>query len=393
MTHEEFFALLPAYLKGSLSQSEKASMDDHRNHCADCQFLLTIRQDCQELDEGCEVPALFSSSWRQAIHQQGEDSMQNKQEFGRERGPFRVRPWMAVAAALVFVVGGTLLTRRPKAINTQYQYGQVGAPYPGETSAKNESDAISGAGAIMPAAYSRSSADEAAPAPSVDDAKTASKIIRTITLTMVSREFDKDLEALNAALKSVGGHVEYSDIAADRGSRRYANLTLRVPKEKLDAFVISAKALGRTLSMTESQEDISEQYQDVDMRLATQKSKMARLQDLLLKAMTVTDVLDIEREIADTQYQIDSLTGSLRGMDSKVDYSTVTVSISEESVAATAPDQSLFDRIGVAIADAWHQVKVFLADVVVFLSVILPYAVALFILIVIIKKIIWRKKK
>lgn len=393
MTHEEFHALLAAYLEGSLSQADEESMDEHRKHCADCQLLLTIRQDCQELDDESEVPALFSSSWRQAIHQQEGDSMQNKQEAGKGRIPFRIRPWMAAAAALVFVVGGTLLTRRPAVIDTQYQYGQVSAPYPEDTSAKYENDATSGAGAIMPAAYSRSSADEAAPAPSVNAAETSVKIIRTISLTIVSREFDKDLEALNAALQAVGGHVEYSDIAADRGSRRYANLTLRVPKEKLDAFLTSAKELGRTLSMTESQVDVSEQYQDVDTRLATQKTKMARLQELLLKAMTVTDVLDIEREIADTQYQIDSLTGSLRGMDSKVDYSTVTVSLSEESVAATTPDQSLFDRIGVAIADAWRQVKAFLTDAVVFLSVILPYALALFIIVVIIKKIFWRKKK
>ena len=393
MTHEEFFALLAAYLEGSLSQAEKASMDDHRTYCADCQLTLMIRQDCQALDDESEVPALLSSSWRQAIHQQGEDSMQNKQEVSKERGPFRVRPWMAAAAALVFVVGGTLLTRRPAAVDAQYQYGQVSTSYPEDTSAKYENETTSGAGAVMPAAYSRSSADEAAPAPGVNAAETSAKIIRTISLTMVSREFDKDLEALNAALQAVGGHVEYSDIAADRGSRRYANLTLRVPKEKLDTFLTSAKGLGRTLSMTESQVDVSEQYQDVDTRLATQQSKMARLQDLLLKAMTVTDVLEIEREIADTQYQIDSLTGSLRGMDSKVDYSTVTVSLSEESVAATAPDQSLFDRIGVAIADAWHQVKVFLTDAVVFLSVILPYALALFILVIIIKKIFWRKKK
>ncbi len=393
MTHEEFFALLAAYLEGSLSRADKASMDDHRMHCADCQLLLTIRQDCQELDDESEVPAVFSSSWRQAIQQQGVSRVQNKQEVRKERGQFRVKPWMAAAAALVFVVGGTLLTRRPAVTDVQSQSGQVSAPYLKDTSANYGSDAVSGAGAIIPSAFSRSSVEEAAPAPGVSDTETSSKIIRTISLTMVSREFDKDLEALDKALQTVGGHVAYSDIAADRGSRRYANLTLRVPKEKLDSFLSAAKGLGRTMSTTESQEDISDQYRDVDTRLATQKTKMARLQELLLKAMTVTDVLEIEREIADTQYQIESLTGSLRGMDSRVDYSTVMVSLSEESVTAAAPDQSLVDRIGVAVADAWRQVKAFLTDAVVFLSVILPYALALFILVVITKKILWRKKK
>ncbi len=318
--------------------------------------------------------------------------MQTDQETRKGRKPLRFRPWMAAAAALVFVLGGTLATRRPTVRDTQSQYDRLSATYPADTMAKSASGSYAGAGTIMPETLYSDTALEAAPAPGMNAAETPDRIIRTISLSMVSRTFDKDLENLHTTLKEHGGYVEYSDIASDRGSRRYANLTLRVPKVSLDAFLEGARGFGRTLSMTESQEDVSERYRDIDMRLATQKTKMDRLQDLLLKAMTVTDVLSIEREIADTQYQIDSLTGSLRGMDSKVDYSTVTIALAEESVAAITPDQSLLDRIGIAAADAWRQVKAFLADAAIFLSVILPYALALFILIIVIKKIFWRKK-
>lgn len=392
MTHETFQALLTAYLDGSLSQADRSKMDDHLKHCSGCALHLAIRQDCQRLDDDSEVPALFTSSWQLAIRQQGEESMQTDQETRKERKPLRFRPWMAAAAALVFVLGGTLATRRPTVRDTQSQYDWLSAAYPADTMAKSASGSYSSAGTIMPETLYSNTAQEAAPAPVMNAAETPDKIIRTISLSMVSRTFDKDLENLQTTLREHGGYVEYSDIASDRGSRRYANLTLRVPKVSLDAFLESARGFGRTLSMTESQEDVSERYRDTDMRLATQKTKMDRLQDLLQKALTVTDVLSIEREIADTQYQIDSLTGSLRGMDSKVDYSTVTISLAEESVAAITPDQSLLDRIGIAAADAWRQVKAFLADAAIFLSVILPYALALFILVIVIKKIFWRKK-
>ena len=393
MTHEAFQTLLTAYLEGSLSPADRSAMDDHLRQCSDCALHLAIRQDCQRLDDDSEVPALFTSSWQLAIRQQEEENMQTDQKEKKERKPLRFRPWMAAAAALVIVLGGTLAIRRPTPMDTQSQYDQLSAAYPSEPLAKSASGSFSGTGTNIPEARYTDSALEAAPAPGMNAAETPAKIIRTISLAMVSRAFDKDLENLNTALKDHGGYVEYSDIAADRGSRRYANLTLRVPKVSLDAFLERARGFGRTLSMTESQEDVSEQYRDIDMRLATQKTKMDRLQELLLKALTVTDVLSIEREIADTQYKIDSLTGSLRGMDSKVDYSTVTISLAEESVAAITPDQSLLDRIGIAIADAWRQVKAFLADTAVFLTVTLPYALALFILIFAIRKIFRRKMK
>ena len=44
----------------------------------------------------------------------------------------------------------------------------------------------------------------------------------------------------------------------------------------------------------------------VETRLETAKAKMARLQELLAAATSVEDMITIEREISDTQYQIDA---------------------------------------------------------------------------------------
>lgn len=120
---------------------------------------------------------------------------------------------------------------------------------------------------------------------------------------------------------------------------------------------------------------------------------MARLQELLAKANLVEDILNIEREIADTQYQVDSLTGSLRGIDSKVDYSTVQLSLKEE-IATTEPTElNLGQRIKLAVSDAWQATNEFLQNLLVLLVVVLPYLLFMIVLIIIIKKIFWRKKK
>ena len=120
---------------------------------------------------------------------------------------------------------------------------------------------------------------------------------------------------------------------------------------------------------------------------------MDRLQALLEKATTVADILSIEGQIADTQYQVDSLTGSLRGIDSKVDYSTVSLSLTEERVAPETAQYTLWERIQMAAADAWAATLGMLENAAVFLAVVLPYLLAAAVLVVITIKLIRRKRK
>ncbi len=226
-----------------------------------------------------------------------------------------------------------------------------------------------------------------------DEAVSPQKIVRTVSLSLSTRSFEEDLTKLNTALADQNGYVEYSDIAADSGSLRYASMTLRIPKDNLDAYLQQVTGVGQTVSITESREDVSERYSDTATRLQTQTTKMERLLDLLSKASLVEDILAIEREIADTQYQIDSLTGSLQGMDSKVDYSTVQLYIAEEVLSPSADQLSLTERIRLAVSDAWMITLKFLENFVILLSVSLPYLALLTILVLITKTIIRRKKK
>ena len=130
----------------------------------------------------------------------------------------------------------------------------------------------------------------------------------------------------------------------------------------------------------------------MDTRLKTQTAKIERLQDLLSRATTVSDILNIENEIASTQYQIDRLTGSLRGMDSKVIYSTVSIELYEETLPKLPEKPSLWDRITHAVSDTLEMVRSLLGDAVVFLAAILPYLIALIVLIVIVRLIVKRRK-
>ena len=74
---------------------------------------------------------------------------------------------------------------------------------------------------------------------------------------------------------------------------------------------------------------------------------MERLQALLAKAQSVEDLIVIESAISDTQLEIDQLTGSLQGMDSRVADATLDLTLSELSSAQTAQnkEETLPERI------------------------------------------------
>lgn len=383
-----FSVLIDRHLAGGLAGEDQQKLREHLDSCADCRLLLQMRQDGLSLDEGREVPAAFSSAWRQAIREEEAKHMDQQDNRKVIRPAFRVRRWMAVAASLVLLIGGTMLTR-DRIPGSQRTAEYETSAYPGEGRGAGASY-MADASLSAPRAMNMDGAEslKAVPAPERE-----AKVIKTIDLSINTRSFSEDLELLNAAIKNQGGFVEYSNVSAASAIRRNASITARIPKDKLDSFLKEIEGVGQLGNRTESQQDVSDQYYDVDTRLKTQQAKMERLQDLLSKARTVEDILNIENQIADTQYQIDSLTGSLRGIDSKVQYSTVRIELREQTLPAKPEKPSLLQRLGEAIADAFQEFVLFLQDVLFFVIAVLPYLVVIIVLTIVVRLVLKRRKK
>ena len=143
--------------------------------------------------------------------------------------------------------------------------------------------------------------------------------------------------------------------------------------------------MGQLLSYNESAQDVSEQYADLETRLQTQQSKMQRLQALLEKAGSVKDLLEIENEVANTQYELDSLTGALRGYNSKINYATLWLTLQEETVPEAQGQPALGARIRAALEDVWAATKAFCEDAAVLVVVLLPFAAVLALVVFIIR--------
>ena len=402
MDCKEFSNLLDAWLDGALSDGEADRMRAHADTCGDCASLKALRKDCRRLDEEIEVPDGFSSAWRQKVEEEAdmEDTMERNAK--KARGKKRWTGWLAAAAALVFIVGGTLLNRDGLAPRTQKNSRAAST-----ASTSYDSGAALGAmkaanGAMTNFSFSSAYEEEAIydydmaveePA-EMEAADSGAKIIRTASFTIKTTAYDEDLARIQELTAQMGGRVEYLSSYGDAsaGQNRSATLTLRIPSKRLDAFLEGAQAIGSVTSMTQEMEDVSDSYYDIQTRLETQRKKLQRLQEMMALAEDVSDLIDIEDAISDAQYYIDRYSGQIKSYDSRVDDSTVTVSLREITVVESE-EVTLGQRIAYSLQDSLESGVEFLEDMAVFLVAALPWLVVLAVVVVIVVVIVKKKNQ
>ena len=345
-----------------------------------------------------DVPAMpegLLAAWMQKV----EDTKMEK-----TRTMKTVTRWLSVAAAMVFVIGGTLLTKdgldSATLRSTQaYQSDANGSmvfgtayandyKYAADEAVEEESAMDTGVMLTMARGSSTMAAKESAPAPA------EKKIIRTASMTIATQTFEDSLNALKSACEGQGGWIESSSESTNSYSGlRTAYLTLRIPQDGLVAYLAGTEGLGRGTSKCESAQDVTASYQDTQTRLNTQLALMERLQALITESGDLSDLLALESQIADTQYMIDSLQSSLNSTDRQVSYSTVNVTLKEEkTVELTDTTVSYGERILSAVAEGWEAFTGFLGDMVVFLVAALPFMVIVAVVVIVIKLIRRRRK-
>ena len=319
--------------------------------------------------------------------------------------------WLSVAAAMVFVIGGTLLSK--DYLDAGLSAGQnESGNYKVLTlnGARNAADDAYAYDTYTSAVYDEAVEEEAAAMDYgtvitmtrgagstngvITEATSEKKIIRTAGMTIKTQRYDEALAALENACLGQGGWIESTNENTNSYSGlRTAYLTLRVPQDALDSFLEGTEGLGRVTSRSESAQDVTASYQDTQTRLNTQLALMERLQALINESGDLSDLLALESQIADTQYQIDSLQTSLNRTDRQVSYSTVSITLQEEKVAElTDTTVSFGERLLSAVQVGLESLVGFLGDMVVFLVAALPF-IAIVVVAVIAVKLIKRRKK
>jgi hypothetical protein len=156
-------------------------------------------------------------------------------------------------------------------------------------------------------------------------------IARTAQLTLTTTEFDRVRDRIEEILKRHQGYIGQLNASAPVGVARTLEATLRVPADQLDAAVTELKRLGRVESESQSGEEVTEQYIDLEARLSNARNTEQRLTDLLRQRTgKLADVLAVEKEIDSVRGEIERMEAEKKNLAGRVDFATVSVKVTED---------------------------------------------------------------
>ena len=206
------------------------------------------------------------------------------------------------------------------------------------------------------------------------------KIIRNGSLTLEVRRLDDALAAIRSATEKAGGYVTNESQGKDQYGARQGMITCRVPAGSLDRALAQFQALGKVESVNVTAEDITEQYFNLEIRLRNQRDLETRFRALLDKpGNKVSDLLEIEREMARVRGEIDELEGRKRFWDSQVSLSTLTIQLHEPRPAIVGEGGGILGTLKSAFRRLGENLVETIAWLIASLGVIVPALLALWI--------------
>ena len=203
------------------------------------------------------------------------------------------------------------------------------------------------------------------------------KLIRTVYMDAETENLDTLLTQVQARISELGGYVEAREVynGSMYNSKRYRNasLTVRIPADKLDAFVDHVGQVSNITSNRESTEDVTLQYVAIESRIAALETEQARLLELLAKAETMEDLLTIESRLTDVRYELENISSQLRVYDNKVNYGTIYLDVTEVVEYSEPEPENGWQRMGKGFVKSVKGVGNGLKEFFIWLVAAIPY--------------------
>ena len=210
-------------------------------------------------------------------------------------------------------------------------------------------------------------------------AEQARKWIVTVRMEAETDDLDILLAQLDSKIAGMSGYVEDQQIyngSAYSGRRyRYANLTVRVPADQVEAFTEHMSGISNIISKNKSMDDVTLQYVATESRMKALKAEEERLLELMAQAENMSDLLQIEGRLTDVRYELESVTSQLRVYDNLVDYATIHLNLTEVQEYTPVEEETLWQRISGGFVESLKNLGNFFVELFVALIVGLPYLV------------------
>ena len=252
-----------------------------------------------------------------------------------------------------------------------------------------ENGAMAGGGeageAKSAASYTGDTSQAAGQVPEQSDRK----LIRNVTISAETMEFESLIEKIKTQTSQAGGYIENSSIDGNSygGSiyyRRSANLTLRIPADQTDAFLETLEGESNIINHSEDLTDVTLQYVDTESHIKALRTEEEQLLKLMEKAESTDDLIQIQSQLSNVRYQIESWQSQLNTYDNLVSYDTVSLYIQEVKQESLTGQSTVWERIRSGLAENTASLINGIGNLLIWIITMIPVFAAVFVVILLI---------
>ncbi len=165
------------------------------------------------------------------------------------------------------------------------------------------------------------------------------RVIQSGSIEMTADDVSETVTDIGHFATAAGGFVQSSALSEDEQGQSFGHITVRVPSTAFETAMKNIKALGVHIdNESVSGEDVTAQYIDIEARLSAAQAQETQYLVILEDASTVGEVLAVQEHLAVVRSDIESLQGQLTYLADRTDLSTISVSVSEETVVGIVGD-------------------------------------------------------
>lgn len=172
----------------------------------------------------------------------------------------------------------------------------------------------------------------------VDAVSRERMVVRNADLAIVVKDPELSMDEISKLAEDMGGFVVssnlYQSYAPSGAPVPEASVVIRVPSDKLEEAMDKIKADAvEVQSENVSGQDVTSTYVDLESQLKNLEAAEKQLTEIMSKAQTTEDVMNVYNQLISVRGQIESIKGQMKYYEESVALSAISVRlIAEETV-------------------------------------------------------------
>jgi hypothetical protein len=188
------------------------------------------------------------------------------------------------------------------------------------------------------------------------------KLIRNTWLTLKVSDVPKVAQQVRQIAEQLNGYIAHAAQSRSPDGTWHATMTVRVPSDRYFEALSRLQQLGQVDDLREQVQDVTEEFVDLQARVRVLKRSEEHLMELLKRSGKISELMQVERELAQRRSEIEMLEGRLRYLTHQTTFSTIQVTL-DEFRARPVPERAF--SVAKIFADAFRSVVLILQGALV----------------------------